>query len=162
MDEPGNQGALSQPPSVRPWWVLVTLCWSLLVIGLNTTGINTAIGVIAEDFEMSTTAVAWAVNAYLLAAATTVAAGGQFGDVLGRRRMFVIGLGLFAVGSATIAAAPGPEVLVAGRAFLADVRARALDSRVDYTLMDTGEGVGAALGNWLAQRARAASLGRRR
>ena len=117
MDEPGSQGALSQPPSVRPWWVLVTLCWSLLVIGLNTTGINTAIGVIAEDFEMSTTAVAWAVNAYLLAAATTVAAGGQFGDVLGRRRMFAIGLGLFAVGSATIAAAPGPEVLVAGRAF---------------------------------------------
>ncbi|MEZ5270066.1 MAG: MFS transporter [Microthrixaceae bacterium] len=102
---------------MRPWWVLVTLCWSLLVIGLNTTGINTAIGVIAEDFEMSTTAVAWAVNAYLLAAATTVAAGGQFGDVLGRRRMFAIGLGLFAVGSATIAAAPGPEVLVAGRAF---------------------------------------------
>ena len=62
-----------QPPEVKPTLALVAICSGILIIGLNTTALNTAIGSIAEDFDMGSSAVAWSINGYLLAAAAFVA-----------------------------------------------------------------------------------------
>ncbi len=147
---PANPAEL-QPVGVKPAGVLLTLCWSLVIIGVNTTGINTAIGVVAEDFSMSTSMVAWTINAYLLAAATTVAAGGQFGDVLGRRRMFSIGLVLFAAGSTTLALAPEPWVLVVGRGLQGSASGLMLPAQLALVrLVYPAARQGTAVGIWAA------------
>ncbi len=67
---------------------LATVCMAIWVIALNTTAINTAVGAIADDLDLSTSVLSWSVNAYVLAAAAFVVIGGQIGDVVGRRNAF--------------------------------------------------------------------------
>ena len=151
MDASPPPGGPITESRVRPWWVLAAVCSSLLVIGLNTTAINTAVGVIATDLDMSTGQVAWAVNAYMLAAAATVAAGGQFGDVFGRRRMFAIGLVVFAAGSALIAVAPGTGVLIVGRVLQGSGSGMLLPAQLALLrVVFPAERQGTAVGIWAA------------
>jgi DHA2 family methylenomycin A resistance protein-like MFS transporter len=136
---------------VRPTWVLVAVCSSILFIGLNTTAMNTAIGVIAEDFSLSTAGVAWAINGYMLAAAALVAPGGQFGDVFGRRKMFAIGLALFAAGSITVAISPNEVVLIIGRVLQGGGSAFLLPAQLSIIrVVFPPERQGFAVGIWAA------------
>jgi MFS transporter, DHA2 family, methylenomycin A resistance protein len=140
-----------QPAEVRPRWVLFTICWSVLIIGLNTTAMNTAIGAIAEQFDMGTAAVAWAVNGYLLAAAAFVAPGGQFGDVFARKRMYAIGLAIFAVGSVVIATAPDTGLVIVGRALQGTGSAVLLPAQLSLIrVVFPKEQQGTAVGIWAA------------
>ncbi len=104
--------------TVRPpnkWAALATVCVALLVIALNTTAINAAIPSIADELHLPTSTLGWAINAYMLAVASLVVIGGQLGDVLGRRRHFLIGLGVFAAGSLVVATATFGATLLVGR-----------------------------------------------
>lgn len=140
-----------QPGDTEPWWVLATICSSVLIIGLNTTAMNTAIGAIAEEFDMGTSAVAWSVNAYLLAAAALVAPGGQFGDVLARKKMFGAGLIVFAVGSVVIATAPDASLVIAGRALQGTGSAILLPAQLSLIrVVFPKEQQGTAVGLWAA------------
>lgn len=98
------------------WAALATVCMALWVIALNTTAINTAVGAIADDLDLSTSMLSWSVNAYVLAAAAFVVIGGQIGDVVGRRNAFLIGIVVFAVGSALVAGSQSGAMLIGGRA----------------------------------------------
>lgn len=100
---------------VNKWAALSAVCMALWVIALNTTAINTAVGAIADDLGISTSTLSWAINAYVLAAAAFVVIGGQVGDVLGRKEVFLVGMAVFAVGSGLNAAATGGAMLIAGR-----------------------------------------------
>ena len=95
---------------------LATVCLALAVIAINTTAINTAIPAIGNEFDATENSLTWALNAYVLAVAALVAVGGQLGDVLGKRRAYLIGVVIFALGSFAVAAAPGIWTVVAGRA----------------------------------------------
>jgi EmrB/QacA subfamily drug resistance transporter len=97
------------------WMVLATACLALFVIALNTTAINTALPAIGDEFDASASGLTWAVNGYLLAVASLVAVGGQLGDVFGKQRAFLVGVGLFAVGSLVVGTAPDLLLVVAGR-----------------------------------------------
>src|SRR5438034_10474124 len=74
------------PP--HPWGALVTACLALFLIAVNTTAINTAVSAIADELTLSSTTLAWALNADLLALAAFVLPGGQRADVLGRQRSY--------------------------------------------------------------------------
>ncbi len=100
---------------VNKWAALAAVCMGLWVIALNTTAINTAVGAIADDLQISTSTLSWAINAYVLAAAAFVVIGGQVGDVLGRKQVFLVGIAIFAVGSSLNAFAAGGFMLIAGR-----------------------------------------------
>lgn len=97
------------------WAALATVCMALWVIALNTTAINTAIGAIADDLDLSTSMLSWSVNAYVLAAAAFVVIGGQIGDVIGRRNAFLVGIAVFALGSGLVAGSQGGAMLIGGR-----------------------------------------------
>jgi EmrB/QacA subfamily drug resistance transporter len=83
---------------------------------VNTTAINTAVSAIADDLTLSSTTLAWALNAYLLAVAAFVVLGGQLGDVLGRKRIFVVGMVLYTLAAIVVASSGSAFQLIGGRA----------------------------------------------
>jgi MFS transporter, DHA2 family, methylenomycin A resistance protein len=102
------------PP--HPWGALVTACIALFLIAVNTTAINTAVSAIADDLTLSSTTLAWALNAYLLAVAAFVVLGGQLGDVVGRKRIFVVGMVLYTLAAIVVASSGSAFQLIGGRA----------------------------------------------
>src|SRR5438270_2463813 len=97
---------------------LILLAGSLAVglAFLDETAMVTALRAIQHDFGASSSEVQWVMGAYLLALASLMAAAGRLADLYGRRRLFVIGAGLFGAGSIACAAAPKEELLIAARA----------------------------------------------
>ena len=102
------------PP--HPWGALGTVCLTLFLIAVNTTAINTAVGAIADDLSVSASTLGWAMNAYLLAVAAFVVLGGELGDILGRRRIFLVGIGVYALSALVVASSESSAQLIAGRA----------------------------------------------
>jgi EmrB/QacA subfamily drug resistance transporter len=99
----------------RRWWTLAGTCMGLFVLMLDSTVINLAITPIAREIHATTAGLQWVVNAYLLVLAATVITAGRLGDIFGRRRMFLVGMALFAGGSVVCALSDTEEVLIAGR-----------------------------------------------
>jgi EmrB/QacA subfamily drug resistance transporter len=83
---------------------------------LDGTVVNVALPHMAGSLDAGFTTMQWVLDAYLLTLGAFVLVGGAMGDVLGRRRVFLFGLGGFAVASAACGAAPDGGVLVAARA----------------------------------------------
>jgi EmrB/QacA subfamily drug resistance transporter len=82
---------------------------------LDVTVVNVALPRIQHDLGFSRAGLAWVVNGYVLMAGGFVLLGGRMADILGRRRLFLLGVGLFAVASAACGAAIDPAMLVVSR-----------------------------------------------
>lgn len=95
--------------------VLAICCMSLLMVGLDNTIINVALPSIGRELSASTSGLQWTVDAYTLVLASLLMLSGSTADRLGRRRIFLVGLTLFALGSLLCSVAPGLGWLVAFR-----------------------------------------------
>ncbi len=82
---------------------------------LDGTVVNVALPTIGEDLNASTGALQWILNGYTLALASLILLGGSLGDRHGRRRIFVIGVGIFTVASLLCAVSPTVEILIGAR-----------------------------------------------
>src|SRR3954464_11092033 len=82
---------------------------------LDSTVIYVALPDIARDLDTTAHGLQWVVNASLLVVAAFVVSAGRLGDLVGRRRVFLLGMAGFAVGSAIAALSDTEEVLIAGR-----------------------------------------------
>jgi len=100
----------------RRWWTLGAMSFALFMVMLDNTAVNVALPSIQKDFDASLSALEWTVNAYTLTFAVLLVTGGRLGDIFGRRRMFLFGVVVFALASATIGFAPSDGWLVASRA----------------------------------------------
>ena len=101
-------------PTVR--WVLASLSLSMLLSSLGTSIANVGLPTLAQAFNASFQQVQWVVLAYLLAITTLVVSAGRLGDLIGRRRLLLAGIGLFTLASALCGVAPTLGLLVAARA----------------------------------------------
>src|SRR3954451_11217600 len=99
----------------RRWKALAVLALIQFMLILDVTVVNVALPRIQEDLDFSRAGLAWVVNGYVLMAGGFLLLGGRMADILGRRRLFLIGVGLFAVASAACGAAVAPGMLVASR-----------------------------------------------
>jgi EmrB/QacA subfamily drug resistance transporter len=99
----------------RRWKALAVLALIQFMLVLDVTVVNVALPHIQEDLGFSESGLAWVVNGYVLMAGGFLLLGGRLADILGRRRLFLIGVALFAVASATCGAATNPGMLVASR-----------------------------------------------
>ena len=99
----------------RRWLALYVLCAGVLMIVLDTTIVNVALPSIQDDLGFSQSSLAWVVNAYLIAFGGLLLLAGRLGDLIGQRRVFLTGLGVFTVASLLCAVAPTQELLVAAR-----------------------------------------------
>ena len=106
----------SHPAKPNKWIALTVVCLIVFVICINTTAINTAVATMADDLALSTSTLGWAIDVYMLAAAALVVLGGQVGDILGRRWITFVGIGLFVVGSVLVATSLSGAQLIGGRA----------------------------------------------
>src|ERR1700704_1701364 len=97
------------------WIALYVLCAGVLMIVLDVTVVNVALPTIQHDLHFSQSTLAWVVNAYLIAFGGLLLLAGRFGDLLGRRSVFLSGLGVFTVASLVCGLAQSQEVLVAAR-----------------------------------------------
>jgi len=95
---------------------LFALSLAALLPSLGTSIANVALPTMATAFQSPFEDVQWVVVAYLLAVTTLIVAAGRLGDMLGRRRLLLIGVAVFSVASALCAAATGLWILVAARA----------------------------------------------
>jgi EmrB/QacA subfamily drug resistance transporter len=97
-------------------WTFAITSVALFMTTLDNLVVTTALPVIHRDLHASLSGLEWTVNAYTLTFAVLLITGAALGDRFGRRRMFVIGLVIFTLGSAAAALAPSIGVLIAARA----------------------------------------------
>jgi DHA2 family methylenomycin A resistance protein-like MFS transporter len=95
---------------------LAAICCGFLMITIDTTAVNVALGPIVADLGGSLASAQWIVSGYTLVFATFLLSGGAWADRIGSRAAFLIGLGVFGLASAACAAAPSMEALIAARA----------------------------------------------
>ena len=99
----------------RRWMALYVLCVGMLMIVLDVTVVNVALPSIQNDLGFTQSSLAWVVNAYLITFGGLLLLAGRFGDILGRKKIFMAGLILFTLASLFCGAAQNQEMLVVGR-----------------------------------------------
>jgi EmrB/QacA subfamily drug resistance transporter len=105
----------SEQLSRRAWGTLLVLCGALFLDALDVSMIGVALPSIREDLHMTTSSLQWVVSAYVLGYGGFLLLGGRAADLLGRRRMFLVSLGVFVVASALGGFATDPNLLIATR-----------------------------------------------
>ncbi len=94
---------------------LYTLCVGMLMIILDGTIVNVALPSIQSDLDFSQSSLAWVVNAYLIPFGGLLLLAGRIGDLIGRKRVFTFGLGVFVAASALCGLAQSQELLIGAR-----------------------------------------------
>ncbi|WP_345480149.1 MFS transporter [Amnibacterium soli] len=113
---PPAASPLAAAPSSRRWWTLAVVALAQLMVVLDATVVNIALPAAQADLGFSNADRQWVVTAYSLAFGSLLLLGGRLGDLVGRKRMFLIGLVGFAIASALGGAASTFGLLVAARA----------------------------------------------
>jgi DHA2 family multidrug resistance protein-like MFS transporter len=152
------------------WVVLVVLCVSLLLVALDATVLHVAVPAVTADLAPSGVELLWIVDAYPLVCASLLILFGTLGDRVGRRKVLLLGYGLFGIASAIAAFAGSPEVLIGARALLGiggamvmpatlsilrdvfpDRRERAMAIGVWSAVAAVGAAVGPVLGGFMVE-----------
>ncbi len=97
------------------WLALYVLCVGMLMIVLDATIVNVALPSIQDDLGFAQTDLAWVVNAYLIAFGGLLLLAGRLGDLIGQRRVFLVGLAIFTGASLLCAVAQSQGVLIGAR-----------------------------------------------
>jgi EmrB/QacA subfamily drug resistance transporter len=105
------------------WGPLVILAAAQFLMVLDQAVMNVSIGQLVVDLETDVTAIQGVITMYSLVMAMFMVTGGKVGDLLGRRRAFIVGLCIYAVGSMTTALAPSVVILAVGWSLLEGVGA---------------------------------------
>ncbi len=103
-------------PTPAVLWALASLSLSMLMPSLDTSIANAGLPTLARAFAASFHAVQWIILAYLLAITTLIVSAGRLGDIVGRRRLLLAGIGTFTAASLLCGIAPTLWLLVAARA----------------------------------------------
>src|ERR1700684_3685672 len=109
----GGPGTVPADP--RRWKALIVLALIQFMLVLDVTVVNVALPRIQQNLHFSHSGLAWVVNGYVLMAGGFLLLGGRLADLLGRRKLFLIGVAVFAIASAICGAAMDPGMLVASR-----------------------------------------------
>ena len=144
----------------RRWAILAVLVVSLLVVVLDNTILNIALPTIQADLSASPGELIWAVDSYILAFAALLFTWGALGDRLGRKKVLVIGLVIFAAASALSAFAESAQMLIGARAVMGIGGAAVLPTTLAIiTVVFPPHERGKAIGMWAGAVGAAVALG---
>ncbi|MEI8080463.1 MAG: MFS transporter [Actinomycetes bacterium] len=101
---------------VKAGWVLALMAGAQFMVVVDETVVNVALPSMATDLHLNTSELSWVVNAYLLLFGGFLLIAGRLADVMGRRRLFLLGLALFAIASAACGLAENSATLTIARA----------------------------------------------
>jgi EmrB/QacA subfamily drug resistance transporter len=99
----------------RKWWTLVVVCVAIFMLLLDITIVNVALPKIAHGLKASFSDIQWVIDAYALTLASLLLTTGSLADLLGRKLVFTVGLGLFALASLLCALSPSALFLILAR-----------------------------------------------
>ncbi|WP_197029085.1 MFS transporter [Blastococcus sp. URHD0036] len=121
-DAPTAQPASAAPGAAPPaeparWWTLAAVCTGVFMLLLDVTIVNVALPDIATELDASLSGLQWVIDAYALSLAALLLTAGSLADLFGRRKVFLIGLGLFTLGSLACGLAQDILFLCLARAF---------------------------------------------
>ncbi|MEU0897883.1 MFS transporter [Streptomyces massasporeus] len=153
---------------MKRWRALIILGAAQFLMVLDTSVMNVSISRLVEDFDTEVTAIQAVITLYALVMAAFMIIGGRLGDIVGRRRVFLIGMVVYGVGSAITAVAPTLWVLTLGWSVIEGLGAamvlpamaalvaesyRGRDRAIAYAviggLAGAGIAVGPLLGGWV-------------
>ena len=138
--------------ATNPWVVLVLICLAQFMVVLDATIVNVALPSIQKDLNLSEGSLQWIVNAYTLVFGGFLLLGGRAGDLLGRKRLFLLGLVIFTGASLLDGLASSEGVLIGARSLQG--LGAALVSPAALSIISTTFAEGAerarALGVWAA------------
>jgi EmrB/QacA subfamily drug resistance transporter len=155
-------GTSGQPAEPRARWLaLAVLCVTLLMVTLDVTVLNVALPTIVRDLNATTTELQWIVDAYVIVFAGLLLSVGSLADRIGRKKVFLAGLALFATGSAWAAYSGSVGMLIAARAGMGLGGAFMMPSTLSLiTAIFTGQAERQrAIGLWAATTGVGAALG---
>jgi EmrB/QacA subfamily drug resistance transporter len=138
------------PPDPRRWKALAVLCAATFIIILDGSIVFVAVPSMAQDLKLTPTAIQWVLSSYLLSFGGLLLLGGRMADLLGRRRMFIVGGALLAVSSLFCGLAWNGDVLITFRV-VQGVAAAIMTPTALSILMNTfreGKERNRALGAW--------------
>src|SRR6188472_1169074 len=99
----------------RKWWTLAAVSFGLFMIMLDNTIVNVALPTIQRSLDLKISELEWVVTGYALTFGALMLTGGKLADLLGRRRIFVVGLLIFTASSLACGLADGATMLIAAR-----------------------------------------------
>ncbi len=99
----------------KKWWTLAAVAIGLFMIMLDNTVVNVALPSIGRDLKIGISQLEWVVTGYALVFAALLITGGKLADMIGRRRVFVIGLAFFSLSSLACGLAPNAGFLIGAR-----------------------------------------------
>ncbi|TQR46400.1 MFS transporter [Paenibacillus popilliae] len=88
-----------EAPNSRKWWALAAVCFGLFMALLDVTIVNVALPTIQKSLNASFSELQWVIDAYALAFAVVLVTSSRLGDIFGRKKVFIIGLVVFSIGS---------------------------------------------------------------
>ncbi len=157
----GRLNGEDRPRTMSPWLALIVVCFAQFMVILDATITNVALPTIQRDLGISDGDLQWVVNSYTLAFGGLLLLGGRASDLLGRRRIFVIGTVLFSVASLANGLAWSPEALIFFRAVQGIGAALITPAALSVIMTSFSEGAerSKALGVWSAIAAGGAAVG---
>src|SRR5438067_6364151 len=111
-----NRSAAVRRTATNPWVVLVLICLAQFMVVLDATIVNVALPSIQDDLHLSDGGLQWIINAYTLVFGGFLLLGGRLGDLLGRKRLFLVGLVIFTGASLLDGLAGSEGMLIGARA----------------------------------------------
>ncbi|MEO6123981.1 MAG: MFS transporter [Ilumatobacteraceae bacterium] len=107
----------------RRWLTLGILITTVILIAVDTSVLNVSIPTILRDFDTTVPTLQWVITGYSLTFATLLIVGGRLGDIYGHRRLFLIGVSLFGIGSFVASEAGSVGELIIGEAIIEGIGA---------------------------------------
>ena len=150
-----------QKHGLRKWLPLVVLSFALTIIILDTTILNVSLRTIIHDLHTNIQSIQWVITVYALMLGALTITGGRLGDIFGRKKMFVLGAIIFAVGSFITSISQSVGFMVLGEAVIEGIGAALMIPATTSLLVTNYEGRDRQIGFgiWGGIAAGAAALG---
>src|SRR3984885_1883181 len=115
MTQTNDANTAEKPDDRTRWLALYVLCTGMLMIVLDATIVNVALPSIQDSLGFSQSKLAWVINAYMIPFGGLLLLAGRLGDLVGQRRIFLVGLTIFTCASLLCAASQSQEMLIGAR-----------------------------------------------
>ena len=145
----------------KKWAPLFVMGLAIIIIVLDTTLLNVSLGSIVRDLHTTIQSLQWVITAYALTLAALTITGGRFGDLFGRKRMFMLGAFIFAVGSFIASVSHNVGMLIIGESIVEGIGAALMLPATASLLVSTyrGRERALALGVWGGMAAAGSAIG---
>ncbi len=145
----------------RKWAPVFVLALGLMIIIIDTTLLNVALAYVIRDLQTDIQSIQWVITAYALTLAALTITGGRLGDLWGRKRMFIVGAAIFALGSFIASISKNVGTMIAGESIIEGIGAALMMPSTMSLLISTyrGRDRAIAMGVWGGTAAAAAAIG---